>query len=146
MRTCEAMADWLRRQCERGLIEFADVRTAAGMLRGMMIAARRHPRRYPGTTRAERPSPPSPKRSGEGCPPKPRRRRAERALPARERKPPTFDSKGSRSRFDQSERYGSFSRLSLRRRCFAMSPVVQYSPRTARSASTLNSSGHCPSE
>jgi AcrR family transcriptional regulator len=35
-RTNEAMAGWLRRQCERGLIELEDPQTAAGMLRGMM--------------------------------------------------------------------------------------------------------------
>jgi AcrR family transcriptional regulator len=35
-RTNEAMASWLRRQCERGLIALEDVSTAAGMLRGMM--------------------------------------------------------------------------------------------------------------
>jgi AcrR family transcriptional regulator len=36
-RTTEAMAGWLGRQCERGLIKLDDVRTAAGMLRGMMV-------------------------------------------------------------------------------------------------------------
>jgi hypothetical protein len=36
-RTSEAMAGWLRHQVERGLIELEDVRTAVGMLRGMMI-------------------------------------------------------------------------------------------------------------
>jgi AcrR family transcriptional regulator len=36
-RTSEAMAGWLRNQIERGLIELEDVRTAVGMLRGMMI-------------------------------------------------------------------------------------------------------------
>jgi AcrR family transcriptional regulator len=35
--TTEAMADWLRRQCERGLIALEDPRLAAEMLRGMMI-------------------------------------------------------------------------------------------------------------
>jgi AcrR family transcriptional regulator len=35
-RTTEAMADWLRRQCERGLIRLEDPQVAAGMLRGMM--------------------------------------------------------------------------------------------------------------
>jgi AcrR family transcriptional regulator len=35
-RTREAMADWLRRQCERGLIRLEDPDGAAGMLRGMM--------------------------------------------------------------------------------------------------------------
>jgi AcrR family transcriptional regulator len=37
LRTSEAMAGWLRRQCERGLIKLADAHAAAGMLRGMMI-------------------------------------------------------------------------------------------------------------
>ena len=46
----------------------------------------------------------------------------------------------------QSAKYGSFSRLSLRRRCLITSPVVQYSLRAARSASIWNSSGHWPSE
>src|ERR1700730_2067932 len=32
----DAMARWLRRQCERGLIALEDPQTAAGMLRGMM--------------------------------------------------------------------------------------------------------------
>lgn len=32
-----AIAGWLRRQCERGLIALEDVHDAAGMLRGMMI-------------------------------------------------------------------------------------------------------------
>ena len=36
LRTSEAMAGWLRRQCERGLIELEDPQAAAGMLRGMM--------------------------------------------------------------------------------------------------------------
>jgi AcrR family transcriptional regulator len=36
-RTSGAMAGWLRRQCERGLIALDDARLAAGMLRGMMI-------------------------------------------------------------------------------------------------------------
>ena len=31
------MANWLRRQCERGLIKLDDPQTAAGILRGMMI-------------------------------------------------------------------------------------------------------------
>ena len=35
-RTTDAMAGWLRRQCERGLIELKDPQIAAGMLRGMM--------------------------------------------------------------------------------------------------------------
>ena len=35
-RTNEAMAAWLRRQCERGLIKVDDPQLAAGMLRGMM--------------------------------------------------------------------------------------------------------------
>jgi AcrR family transcriptional regulator len=35
--TTEAMAGWLRRQCERGLIALDDPRLAAEMLRGMMI-------------------------------------------------------------------------------------------------------------
>jgi AcrR family transcriptional regulator len=35
--TTEAMAGWLRRQCERGLIAVKDPRLAAEMLRGMMI-------------------------------------------------------------------------------------------------------------
>jgi AcrR family transcriptional regulator len=35
--TTEAMAGWLRRQCERGLIALKDPRLAAEMLRGMMI-------------------------------------------------------------------------------------------------------------
>src|SRR6516164_7881511 len=46
----------------------------------------------------------------------------------------------------QSERKGSFRRLSLRRLCFMTSPVDQYSLRVARSASAWSSSGHCPSE
>ena len=33
----DAMANWLRRQCERGLIKVDDPQTAAGLLRGMMI-------------------------------------------------------------------------------------------------------------
>ena len=37
LRTTDAMADWLRRQCERGLITLEDPHIAAGMLRGMMI-------------------------------------------------------------------------------------------------------------
>src|SRR5271156_2086641 len=37
LRTTEAIADWLRRQCERGLIMLQDPRLAAEMLRGMMI-------------------------------------------------------------------------------------------------------------
>ena len=36
-RTSKAMAGWLRRQCERGLIHLEDSDAAAGMLRGMMI-------------------------------------------------------------------------------------------------------------
>jgi AcrR family transcriptional regulator len=36
-RTTGAMADWLRRQCERGLITLEDPQVAAEMLRGMMI-------------------------------------------------------------------------------------------------------------
>jgi AcrR family transcriptional regulator len=36
-RTREAMAGWLRRQCERGLIKLDDPGAAAGMLRGMMV-------------------------------------------------------------------------------------------------------------
>jgi AcrR family transcriptional regulator len=36
-RTREAMADWLRRQCNRGLIRLEDPDGAAGMLRGMMV-------------------------------------------------------------------------------------------------------------
>jgi hypothetical protein len=35
--TTEAMAGWLRKQCERGLIRLEDPRLAAEMLRGMMI-------------------------------------------------------------------------------------------------------------
>jgi hypothetical protein len=35
-----------------------------------------------------------------------------------------------------SDRYGSFKRLSLRLRCLSVSPVVQYSLRAARSASS----------
>jgi AcrR family transcriptional regulator len=35
-RANDAMARWLRRQCERGLIALEDPQTAAGMLRGMM--------------------------------------------------------------------------------------------------------------
>jgi AcrR family transcriptional regulator len=37
LRTTEAMAAWLRRQCERGRITLEDPNEAAGMLRGMMI-------------------------------------------------------------------------------------------------------------
>jgi AcrR family transcriptional regulator len=37
LRTTDAMADWLRRQCERGLIALENPHTAAEMLRGMMI-------------------------------------------------------------------------------------------------------------
>src|SRR5262249_9904312 len=37
LRTTKAMAEWLRRQCERGLIELEDPHVAAEMLRGMMI-------------------------------------------------------------------------------------------------------------
>jgi AcrR family transcriptional regulator len=36
-RTTDAMAGWLRRQCERGLIKLDDPQVVAGMLRGMMI-------------------------------------------------------------------------------------------------------------
>ena len=36
-RTTDAMAGWLRRQCERGLIKLEDPQAVAGMLRGMMI-------------------------------------------------------------------------------------------------------------
>jgi AcrR family transcriptional regulator len=36
LRTTEAIASWLRRQCRRGLIELEDAEEAAGMLRGMM--------------------------------------------------------------------------------------------------------------
>jgi AcrR family transcriptional regulator len=36
-RTTDAMAGWLRHQCERGLIKLEDAQAAAGMLRGMMI-------------------------------------------------------------------------------------------------------------
>jgi AcrR family transcriptional regulator len=36
-RTSKAMAGWLRRQCERGLIDLDDPDAAAGMLRGMMV-------------------------------------------------------------------------------------------------------------
>ena len=36
-RTTAAMAGWLRRQCERGLIKLEDPQVVAGMLRGMMI-------------------------------------------------------------------------------------------------------------
>lgn len=35
--TNRVMEDWLRRQCERGLIELEDPHEACGMLRGMMI-------------------------------------------------------------------------------------------------------------
>ena len=35
-RTTDAMAGWLRRQCERGQIALGDPQAAAGMLRGMM--------------------------------------------------------------------------------------------------------------
>ena len=37
LRTTKAMAEWLRRQCERGLIALEDPHVAAEMLRGMMI-------------------------------------------------------------------------------------------------------------
>jgi AcrR family transcriptional regulator len=37
LRTTDAMAAWLRRQCERGRIALDDPHEAAGMLRGMMI-------------------------------------------------------------------------------------------------------------
>jgi AcrR family transcriptional regulator len=37
LRTTGAMADWLRRQCERGLITLENPHVAAEMLRGMMI-------------------------------------------------------------------------------------------------------------
>jgi AcrR family transcriptional regulator len=36
MRTSRAMANWLRRQCESGLIKLDDPQAVAGMLRGMM--------------------------------------------------------------------------------------------------------------
>jgi AcrR family transcriptional regulator len=36
-RTTDAMAGWLRRQCERGRIKLEDPQVVAGMLRGMMI-------------------------------------------------------------------------------------------------------------
>jgi AcrR family transcriptional regulator len=36
LRVAEAMASWVSRQCERGLIKLEDVHVAAGMLRGMM--------------------------------------------------------------------------------------------------------------
>ena len=37
LRTTGAMGDWLRRQCERGLITLEDPHVATEMLRGMMI-------------------------------------------------------------------------------------------------------------
>jgi AcrR family transcriptional regulator len=37
LRTSQAMAGFLQRQCDRGLIRLDDVQTATGMLRGMMI-------------------------------------------------------------------------------------------------------------
>jgi hypothetical protein len=37
LRTTKAIAGWLHRQCERGLIALQDPHTAAEMLRGMMI-------------------------------------------------------------------------------------------------------------
>jgi AcrR family transcriptional regulator len=37
MRTGNAMENWLRVQCERGLLDLEDPHTASGMLRGMMI-------------------------------------------------------------------------------------------------------------
>ena len=37
LRTTRVMADWLRRQCERGLIALEDPHVAAEMLRGMMV-------------------------------------------------------------------------------------------------------------
>jgi AcrR family transcriptional regulator len=37
LRVSDAMANWLRQQCERGLIELDDAKAAADMLRGMMI-------------------------------------------------------------------------------------------------------------
>jgi AcrR family transcriptional regulator len=37
LRTTDAMADWLRRQCKRGLIALENPHAAAEMLRGMMI-------------------------------------------------------------------------------------------------------------
>jgi AcrR family transcriptional regulator len=37
VRTTDAMAGWLRRQCERGRIALEDANAAAGMLRGMMV-------------------------------------------------------------------------------------------------------------
>jgi len=36
-RVGDAMEDWLRRQCDRGLLDIEDVRTATGILRGMMV-------------------------------------------------------------------------------------------------------------
>ncbi len=36
-RTTEAMEEWLRAQCARGLIGLDDVSMATGMLRGMML-------------------------------------------------------------------------------------------------------------
>ena len=36
-RVSDAMANWLRRQCERGFIKLDDPQAAAGILRGMMI-------------------------------------------------------------------------------------------------------------
>jgi AcrR family transcriptional regulator len=37
VRATRAIADWLGRQCERGLLKMDDPQAAAGMLRGMMI-------------------------------------------------------------------------------------------------------------
>jgi AcrR family transcriptional regulator len=37
LRVSDAMANWLRRQCERGFIKLDDPQAAAGMLRGMMV-------------------------------------------------------------------------------------------------------------
>ncbi len=36
-RVSDAMANWLKRQCEHGLLKLDDPQTAAGILRGMMI-------------------------------------------------------------------------------------------------------------
>ncbi len=54
-RVGEAIASWLRRQCERGLIKLDDPQAAAGLLRGMMImdpqrAAMLGQRGVPGTS------------------------------------------------------------------------------------------------
>ncbi len=37
LRTTDAMAAWLSRQCDRGVIKLEDPRATAGMLRGMMV-------------------------------------------------------------------------------------------------------------